>query len=235
MNLNSLALKAFAGTVSGLSMSIVICSVLYLFWFVPFDRPGHRIGTVKEIQTELKSQPVNAGRSESELRQAAESALSFRTWTGRIIWQPLEILLVTSTCLFAAYFAALYSRCQDTGEGKPGGSLVMPTLVGTIIGAAVLWGSINSLVVSNGHAAEAAAHANAHTANQHHDAPGHEHDHDAAAAAHKHDWRYEQWNYARLIAFLVGTITAGLVGSLVPRGASRSGIPTSMGTLQPAH
>jgi hypothetical protein len=151
-----------------------------------------------------------------------------------VLFNIVEILILTSTCLVAAYFASLYGRTQDEGDGKPGGTLFLPTLIGTAAGAVVLWLLFSVLVAKP--AAAHPTHAPAKPETPH--TPS-----DAAAAAHGsqaptsppreeavHDehapqdwsaWLAENSNVAELVAYLLGTITAAAVGVLAPRQAAK--------------
>jgi hypothetical protein len=203
------------------------------------------VGSVQEIVEQIKKTPQAAGRSDAELQSTAESVRSQRTFAANFLFRPFEFVLLTLTCLVAAYFAAVYGLYHDKGEGKPAGSLLQPTLIGTAVGAVVLWGALSTLVLSDGHAAEAAKAKAAKTADAHthhsdakHD--GHDHKtaerHEVHAAGHNKDWRFDLWNYARLLAYLVGTVTAAFVGVLAPRGpAARRPQPVAPSGLQPAH
>lgn len=153
----------------------------------------------------------------------------------------IEVVILTSTCLVAAYFAALYGREQDEGDGKPsGGSLLLPTLIGTVAGAVVLWLLFSVLV-----AKPAAAHPQHPPA--HPEVPGTPPD---ASAAHGsqapasppraeavHDehapqdwslWLAENSNVAELFSYLLGTIVAAAAGVLAPRPATK---PATMNAL----
>jgi hypothetical protein len=232
---NSASIRFFGGVVSGLSAAMITSSLLYLLWFIPLGRPGSHIQTVEEIVPTLKA--AGDARPDAELRTVAEGVRS-RQESMAVFYHLVEILILTSTCLVAAYFAALYGRAHDQGDGRNGGTLMLPTLIGTVAGAVVLWLLFNVLVAS-----PAAAHPQHHAPSAVHPAmpqptpsgavaahgsqapanpPRAEAVHDDHAPKDWSSWLAENGSIAQLIAYLLGTIAAAAVGVLAPRGGGRT-------------
>jgi hypothetical protein len=243
----SSGVKLFGGMVAGLSAAMITSSLLYLFWFIPLGRPGSHIQTVEQIVLALKA--GGDARSAEELRPVAESARTRQQWVARVIYTPLEIIILTSTCLVAAYFASLYGKAHDQGDGKGEGTLLLPTLIGTAAGAVVLWLMFSILV-----ARPAAAHPKHHPAHPEtpHTSPDVAASHGSQApvspprdtAAHDEHapqdwsaWLAENSNIAELVAYMLGTLVAAAGGVIAPRGTPRAtSATTSNGqTLAPAH
>jgi len=142
------------------------------------------------------------------------------------VYSVLEILILTSTCLVAAYFASLYGREHDEGEGRPLGTLLQPTLIGTAVGAVVLWALFYSLVAKPGeahpsaHGAAPDARASAGPAHGIADhgsqppvtAPRAEATHAEGAPQDWSAWLAENVHPAELAAYLIGTLAAAAVG-----------------------
>jgi len=230
---SSAGLKFFAGMVSGLSAAMITSSLLYLLWFIPLGRPGSHVPTVEQIIPTL--QVAGDTRTPEQLRQAAESSHAWAASMSKV-YSVLEILILTSTCLVAAYFASLYGREHDEGEGRPVGTLLQPTLIGTAAGAVVLWALFYSLVARPGEAHPSAhggatpeAHASAGPAHGIADhgsqppvsLPRAEAEHAEGAPQDFSAWLAENVHPAELASFLIGTLAAAAVGVLAPRGAAK--------------
>jgi hypothetical protein len=226
---SSKVVKVLGGATAGLTTAMVTSSLLYLMWFVPLDRPGSHIPTTEEIIVSIKK-PADP-RSAEQLRADAESARTTKIWVARMIYTPFEIILLTSTCLVAAYMASLYGRAHDAGEGKGGGSLFLPTLIGTAAGAVVLWALFSVLV-----AQPAAAHPEEHAKPSNAPLPPSAYDHGSqpplpATKDVDHDdhktkdwsgWLADHRHPAQLTAYILGTLAAAIAGVLAPRVASRT-------------
>lgn len=147
----------------------------------------------------------------------------------------IEVVILTSTCLVAAYFAVLYGRSQDEGDGKPGGTLLLPTLIGTAAGAVVLWLLFSVLVAkpAAAHPQHPPAHPEtphtppdasaAHGSQAPASPPRAEAIHDEHAPQDWSVWLAENSNIAQLVSYLLGTIVAAAAGVLAPRQAAKSG------------
>ena len=238
---SSKAVKILGGATAGLTTAMVTSSLLYLFWFVPLDRPGSHIPSTDEMITKIRV--ADEKRTADQLRADAESARNTKIWVARMIYTPFEIILLTSTCLVAAYMASLYGRAHDAGDGKGGGSLFLPTMIGTAAGAVVLWALFSVLV-----AQPAAAHPEEHAKPSNAPLPPSVHDHGSQPPSHAtkdvdHDdhkpkdwsgWLAENVHPAELTAFILGTLAAAVAGVLAPRGAGRTVVKSTEHSYMPA-
>lgn len=222
--------KLLGGATAGLTTAMVSSSLLYLLWFVPLDRPGSHIPTTDEIIKVIKT--PDDKRTADQLRADAESVRSTKMNVAKFIYTPFEILLLTSTCLVAAFMASLYGRANDEGDGKnAGGTLLLPTMIGTAAGAVVLWALFSVLV-----AQPAAAHPQHHAEPSKATPPAGAADHGSQAPktppAEKavHDdhgpkdastWMAEHAHPMQLTAYMIGTLAAAVVGVMAPRGAAK--------------
>jgi hypothetical protein len=240
--------RFFGGLVSGLSAAMITSSLLYLLWFIPLGRPGSHIQTVDEIVMSLKA--GGDARPVEELRPVAEGVQTRQQWVARIFYTPLEIIILTSTCLVAACFASLFGRAYDRGDGRGEGTLLLPTMIGTAAGAVVLWLLFSVLVAkpAAAHPTHAPAHpetphtppdvAASHGSQAPASPPRAEAAHDEHAPKDWSAWLAENSNVAELVAYMLGTLIAAAVGVLAPRGTARttpSTTSTDGQTLAPAH
>lgn len=244
----STGVRFFGGLVSGLSAAMITSSLLYLLWFIPLGRPGSHIQTVDEIVLSMRA--AGDARTAEELRPAAESARTRQEWVAKIFYTPLEIIILTSTCLVAAFFASLYAKAHDLGEGRGEGTLLLPTMIGTAAGAVVLWLLFSVLVAkpAAAHPTHAPAHpetphtppdvAASHGSQAPASPPRAEAVHDEHAPKDWSAWLAENSNVAELVAYMLGTLVAAAAGVLAPRGTARTSpaaTSTNGQTLSPAH
>jgi hypothetical protein len=125
-----------------------------------------------------------------------------------VFYRPLEFLLVTSAVVLAAWFAALYIKMDDRHFGGGDGSLLKPTLVGSAVGAAALWGLLILLV----HIPQA-EHAG-------HGAHGAEHGATAGKPVSLSAFLADNSALADVVCYLGGTAVASLVAAATARGTS---------------
>jgi hypothetical protein len=240
-------LKVFAGIVSGVSISLVVCSLLYLAWFIPLGRPGASVQTVDQIVAEIKKSGKAGDKSDDELVKIAESRRATSLWLAGIVYRPLEVLIISSACVVAAFYGAWYARAHDEGEGLAGGPTALPTMVGSAAGAVVLWSLVFALLVypasvaggaeHGGHDAAAAnheygkatphdEHAKAAPHDEHGEAASHEEHASAPKAEHTElttappawaAWFAANSTIADLLVYFGGTIVAAGVACVVPR------------------
>ena len=256
-------LKLFAGIVTGVSVSLVVFPILFLIWFVPLGRPGHRPPTPEESLAAVKAANAPAQgevnpapeKTEKELQVLAQSSNEFSVMMGRLFLRPLEYLLISGAAICAAYCAARYARANDMGEGKPDGSVWKPTVMGSAVGVAAMWIGINALLVypqsayphgeSGTHAAVDHSKSGAHLATDDHGkkddhAKAADHgnkDEHAAAPAEKHAAGIGPWlaeNHN--IAELIAYFFGTIVASLVACLVPRGPLPQDFGlALAAAH
>jgi hypothetical protein len=237
-------LKVFAGIVSGVSISLVVCSLLYLAWFIPLGRPGSSVQTVEQIVAEIKKSGKAGERTEEELVKVAESRRATSLWLAGIVYRPLEFLIISSACVVAAFYGAWYARAHDEGEGLAGGPTALPTLVGSVAGTAVMWILVVTLLHypasiaggsehgHGGHEVATASHEHSTSVphEEHASAPKAEHAEPAAAAPAWAAWFAANSTIADLLVYFGGTIVAAGVACVVPR---RPLTPPSRTSLQP--
>ena len=241
---SSAVVKLLGGATAGLTTAMVTSSLLYLLWFVPLDRPGSHIPTTEQVEKTIRL--ASDPRTPEQLRADAESARNWMVFRARWIYTPFEILLLTSTCLVAAYMAALYGRTQDEGDGKAaGGSLLLPTMIGTAAGAVVLW-ALFSVLVAQPAAAHPQHHAEPsqatlpagaadHGSQAPHTPPVEKVTHDDHGSKDWSSWMAEHAHPMELAAYMIGTLAAAIVGVMAPRGTGKQSVKPVEQTKTLAH
>ncbi len=202
------ALRMFGALTSGVSASAVVVPIVLLLWFTALGRPGSNLKSAEGIVAEIRAAGKAGERTDAQLLSAAQASRKTQQMLATVFYRPLEFLLVTSAVVLAAWFAALYIKMDDRHFGGGDGSLLKPTLVGSAVGAAALWGLLIMLV----HIPQA-EHGG-------HGAHGGEHGAGAGRPVSLSAFLADNSALADVVCYLGGTAVASLAAAATARGAA---------------